>query len=214
MVSNRNLDFLMSERNFAIGSPICPNRRIRVTRPGLRPSLSYARMRTLYLLSALPGSGKSTWARRFKENHNHVYVVSSDEIRIELFGRADDFSNEELTWSTFLQRIHFYGEQDEEANVIADSTNLTNYFREYYRLKTPEFDKHILVVFDIPLEDVFAQNRMRKKEKIVPDEAMRKMAAQYEPLSQETADGFDEVIHIGPDFIAEELRRQKEKAGR
>ncbi len=113
-----------------------------------------------------------------------------------------------------MQRIHFYGEQDEEANVIADSTNLTNYFREYYRLKTPEFDKHILVVFDIPLEDVFAQNRMRKKEKIVPDEAMRKMAAQYEPLSQETADGFDEVIRVGPDFIAEELRRQKEKAGR
>ena len=170
-----------------------------------------ARMRTLYLLSALPGSGKSTWARRFQQEHDHVYIVSSDDIRIELFGRADDFSNEPLVWETFLNRIHQYAEQDKDANVIADSTNLTNFYRDYYREQTPEFDKHILVVFDIPLEDVFAQNRMRKKEKIVPEEAMRKMAAQYEPLDNKVADAYDEVIHVGPDFIAEELRRQKAK---
>lgn len=111
-----------------------------------------------------------------------------------------------------MNRIHQSAEQDPNANVIADSTNLTNYYRDYYRKQTPEFDKHILVVFDIPLEDVFAQNRMRKKEKIVPEEAMKKMAAQYESLAKEVADAYDEVIHVGPDFIAEELRRQKAKA--
>lgn len=170
-------------------------------------------MRTLLLLSGLPGSGKSTWSRQYKRLHSSAKIVSSDEIRIELFGRADDFSNEPLVWYTFLSRIHFYAKADEEAQVIADSTNLTNHYREYYLEQTPEFEKHVLVVFDIPLQDIFAQNRMRKKEKVVPEEAMRRMASQFEPLSEEVCRRYDQVIHVGPEFVAEELRRQKEKAG-
>lgn len=164
-------------------------------------------MRTLYLLSALPGSGKSTWAKRFKNEHPTAKIVSSDNLRVELLGRVDDFSNEKLVWASFLDRIHEYA-KDENAIVIADSTNILNSYRAYYLEQTPEFDKHVLVMFDIPLPIVFAQNKLRGGDRVVPDAAMEKMAKQWERPSEEITKMYDEVIHVGPDFIAEELKRQ------
>lgn len=164
-------------------------------------------MRTLYLLSALPGSGKSTWAKRFKSLHPETKIVSSDQIRIDLLGKVDDFKHETLVWDTFLKRIHEYGKEDGSI-VIADSTNILNEFRRFYVEKTPEFDKHVLVMFDIPLPIVFAQNKLRGGDRVVPDAAMEKMTKQWERPSEEITKMYDEVIHVGPDFIAEELKRQ------
>ena len=164
-------------------------------------------MRTFYLLSALPGSGKSTWAKRFKIDHPEANIVSSDAIRIELLGKVDDFSNEPLIWDTFLKRIHEYGKA-EETIVIADSTNILNKYRSFYLEQTPEFDKHILVMFDIPLPIVFAQNKLREQDRIVPEEAMKRMAKLFEAPTKQISEAYDQVIHIGPDFIAEELKRQ------
>ncbi len=164
-------------------------------------------MRTFYLLSALPGSGKSTWAKRFKADHPTAQIVSSDGIRLELFGKVDNFSNEPLVWETFLARIHEYG-KEKDAIVIADSTNILNKYRSYYLEQTPEFDKHVLVLFDIPLPIVFAQNKLREGDRIVPDEAMKRMASQFEKPTPLIEQSYDEVIRIGPEFIAEELKRQ------
>ena len=164
-------------------------------------------MRTLYLLSALPGSGKSTWAKRFKDTHPEAKIVSSDGIRLELFGKVDDFSNESLVWNTFLKRIHEYGKED-GSTVIVDSTNILNQYRSYYLEQTPEFDKHVLVMFDIPLPIVFAQNKLRSGDRIVPEEVMKKMAEHFEKPTKEILLAYDEVIHVGPEFIAEELKRQ------
>ena len=164
-------------------------------------------MRTLYLLSALPGSGKSTWAKRFKNEHPTAKIVSSDNLRVELLGRVDDFTNEKLVWASFLDRIHEYA-KDENAIVIADSTNILNSYRAYYLEQTPEFDRHVLVMFDIPLPIVFAQNKLRGGDRVVPDEAMKRMTDQFEKPTQEVIKAYDEVIHVGPDFIAEELKRQ------
>ena len=43
-------------------------------------------MKTLIVLSAMPGSGKSTWAKKYQEEHPHTLIISSDKIRYELTG--------------------------------------------------------------------------------------------------------------------------------
>ena len=59
----------------------------------------------LIVLSGVPGSGKSTYCQAYKElyevNNIKVNIVSSDEIRMELFGRYDSFESEKLVWEIF-----------------------------------------------------------------------------------------------------------------
>jgi predicted kinase len=88
-------------------------------------------MRTFFLLSALPGSGKSTWARRYQEQHPETKIISSDGIRMMFFGARQNFSDEKRVWAEFLREIQDYA-KDENATVIADATNITNEYRKYY----------------------------------------------------------------------------------
>ena len=59
-------------------------------------------MKTLIMLSAMPGSGKSTWAKAYQEAHPHTLIVSSDEIRFELTGQTQDFLSKKKYGSFFL----------------------------------------------------------------------------------------------------------------
>ncbi len=153
-------------------------------------------MRTLILLSALPGSGKSTWANAYKASHPHTYIVSSDEIRVELFGKAQDFRDERMVWDTYLKRLNEYGQEHEDATVIADATNLQNKYRRYYFEETPGFDRHVLVYFKIPYETCCRQNKMRNNDRIVPDKAMEKLYAELEEPDEETINLYDEYLTI------------------
>jgi predicted kinase len=120
-------------------------------------------MRTLFVLSAIPGSGKSTWAKKYQKEHDNTYIVSSDEIRYEFFGKVNDFRNESLVWDTFLERINHYAETMENVTVIADATNLQNKYRRMYAELTPKFERHVLVRFEIPYNICLLQNQMRGK---------------------------------------------------
>lgn len=165
-------------------------------------------MRTLLLLSGLPGSGKSTWSRQYKRLHPTAKIVSSDEIRKEFFGTTANFSDEKRVWGTFLDRLKRFG-QEEGAIVIADSTNLNNYYRRYYVESTPEYDHHVLVMFDIPAEDCELLNNRRIGDRRLPIEAMRKLESQFEPVDEEVEKLFNEVVHVGPDFVCEALQKAK-----
>ncbi len=153
-------------------------------------------MRTLILLSALPGSGKSTWAAKYKKANPKTKIVSSDDIREELFGKAQDFRDEGLVWRTFLERLNRYGEEDENATVIADATNLQNRYRMMYCLETPGFDRHVLVYFDLPFDVCCRQNRMRDEGRIVPQAVMERFQKEFEPISDEVKDLYDEVVVV------------------
>ena len=163
-----------------------------------RLSYNTPAMKTLVLLSAIPGSGKSTWSKRYQEEHPNTYIVSSDEIRTRLYGDAQNFDHEAEVWDTFLHDIHEYGKID-DCTVICDSTNLQNKYRRYYLKSTPEFDIHQLVLFDIPYEICLYQNRKRHKGRIVSDMAMKELFDEFEYPSQEIIDLYDEYIVLTKD---------------
>ncbi len=164
-------------------------------------------MKTLILLSALPGSGKSTWAKAYAKEHENVFIVSSDEVRKKVAGSVARFDMEPLVWLTYLQDINSHINDEGDVTVIADATNLTNYYRKYYFEQTPGFDKHILVYFDIPFDICRVQNKMREGDRIVPEKAMERMKGEFEPVSEEIKGLYDELIVLGPDYVSDLIKK-------
>lgn len=161
-------------------------------------------MRTLILLSAIPGSGKSTWAKQYQSTHPNTFVVSSDSIRGELFGNESCFKDEALVWKTYLERLNEHVHDMKELTVIADATHLTNQLRKMYYDLTPDFDRHVLVIFKIPYEISLYQNAMR--ERVVPREVMERLKSDYQEPDEEIISSYDEIEYI-TDFFSPQGRK-------
>jgi len=154
-------------------------------------------MKTLIMLSAVPASGKSTWAKKYLDEHVDTYVVSSDEIRMEVCGgNYHDQSKQALVWKLFDQRIHEYALKSENATVILDALNDTNEVRLKYLNATPEFNKKILVLFPTSLEKSHKYNASRPEEVRVPENIIDMLYSKFEEPSEEVLKIVDEVIEV------------------
>lgn len=151
-------------------------------------------MKTLIMLTAIPASGKSTWAKKYQEEHPNTYIVSSDQVRFEITHSYNDHSQQPLVWETFDKRIHEYG-SIKDATVILDALNDTNAVRLKYLTTTPEFDKKILVIFPFNISKSQEFNGMRQDTK-VPPEILEQLARKFEKPSKEVLDLVDEVINV------------------
>lgn len=153
-------------------------------------------MKTLIILSAPPGSGKSTWAKAYQEDHDNIFIVSSDEIRYELTGQRRDFSKQKEVWETFSRRIHEYALKGEDVTVILDALCDLNSLREGYVKDNPEYDKYVLVLFPHTFEEIVKYNALREEDRVLPLEAMKMLYDKFEQPSKEVLALFDEVIEI------------------
>lgn len=153
-------------------------------------------MKTLVILSAMPGSGKSTWAKRYKEEHPHTFIVSSDEIRFEITGTSQDFSRQNEVWELFSLRIHEYAKKYDDVTVILDALNDLNCLREKYVKENPEFDRYELVLFPRTEEQIMFYNKQRVETSIVPDDQLEKLIKKWEEPSPEVLALFNKVHEI------------------
>lgn len=153
-------------------------------------------MKKLIILTAIPGAGKSTWAKNYAETHENCFVVSSDEIRKELGGTYQYFKEEDRVWEIFLSRTKDYAKNYRDVTVILDSTNLNDGYREMFINKTPEFDFHSLVYLSISFELACKRNFDRHDDKIVPLYAMEKMNENFKIPSEKTIKMFDEYVKV------------------
>lgn len=154
-------------------------------------------MKTLIMLSAIPASGKSTWALEYQKNHPEVYIISSDLIRLEVtHGDYHDHTRQKEVWEIFEKRIHEYANISENATVILDALNDVNEVRYKYLSTTPEFDKKILVLFPNTFEKSKKYNDMRPKDASVPDDILVMLVNKFEEPSKEVLDLVDEVIEV------------------
>lgn len=153
-------------------------------------------MKTFILLSAVPGAGKSTWASAYAASHDHVYVISSDEVRKEITGAYQIFNQEPLVWETFRRRIHEYGALHDDVTVIADAVNDTNTLRKYYASEATEFDRKMFVFINKPVDVVLAQNKMRRQDKWVREDIIDMFFKKMEQPSPEVIALYDEYLFI------------------
>jgi len=133
----------------------------------------------------LPGSGKSTYLERRGFN-----AISSDEIRRLI---ADDAGDQTIHARVFAT-IRYLIRQRLSVGLpvtYVDATHLTRWERKPYVQLARRHDCEIeALFFDVPVEVCIARNSVR--ERVVPEEAILRMAKVMEPPAIE--EGFDQVI--------------------
>jgi tRNA uridine 5-carbamoylmethylation protein Kti12 len=153
-------------------------------------------MKTLIVLSAMPGSGKSTWAKQYQAEHSHTLIVSSDAIRYELTGQSQDFSRQKEVWELFSLRIHEYAQKYDDVTVILDALNDLNCLREKYVKENPEFDQYVLVLLPRTVEQIRHYNKERSFSQVVPDEQLEMLIQKWEEPTEDIKALFDKVIEV------------------
>ena len=149
------------------------------------------------MLSAVPAAGKTTWAKAYQKNHENVYIINSDEIRMELTnGNYQDRSKQKEVWELYEKRIHEYANKGDDITVILDALNDINSIRYKYLSTTPEYDYKILVLFPSSLDKSQKFNGARPWPNKVPDDVLVELVNKFEPPSQEVLDLVNEVITV------------------
>ena len=128
------------------------------------------------LAIGLPGSGKSSWFKR----HN-VVPLSSDMVRSLLFDDIREQRFQDLVFSNLRSMLKARLIAKRPMNYV-DATNLTPQERQHWVKLAKDYNYEVhAVFFDVPL-DVCIE-RHQRRDRVVPEDMMRRMAAKLKPPS-------------------------------
>jgi len=139
------------------------------------------------LAIGLPGSGKSSWFKR----HN-ITPLSSDLLRTLLFDNATEQRFQDLVFSNLRSMLKARLIARRPLNYV-DATNLTPHERHSWIKLAKDFGYELQAVyFDVPVEVCLERNQRR--ERVVPEDAMRRMAAKLRAPTFE--EGFAKITVV------------------
>lgn len=144
----------------------------------------------LIVLIGLPGSGKSSWAKKYKRlsNNEIVDIISSDEIRIELSDVNDQSRNGEVF--NIMKKRTIEGLKQNHT-VIYDATNISSKRRKTLLNELKKYYTKAICIFKYkPILYCYEDNALRDKQ--VPSEVIDKMYKTIDIPSKH--EGFDEII--------------------
>ena len=138
----------------------------------------------LAILTGLPKSGKSTYAKTLKEEG--WVVVNPDTIRLALHGQQFVASAEGFVWATaeLMARSLLMSEY----KVLIDATNTTKKRRAQWLKLAQEFGLTLdAYIMDTSVEECHERNNFLLKHGStgVPPEVIDRMAEQWEPVEEE-----------------------------
>ena len=127
----------------------------------------------------LPGSGKTTFCKKFLPNHVRICL---DEI---------DDNNRYKEFEIIEENL------SKDNNIVVDDTSLTKVIRAGHILRARKFNAKIKAIFfNISMPKIQAQNS--KRENKVPDPALFKMKKQLVPPTED--EGFEFVQELNDSF--------------
>ncbi len=151
------------------------------------PSLPRTPKGAVVLAIGLPGSGKSSWFKRHK-----ITPLSSDVLRSLLFDDPTEQRFQDLVFSNLRSML--------KARLIArrplnylDATNLTPHDRQNWIKLAQDYGYEVQAVyFDVPVDVCLERNQRR--ERVVAEDVMRRMAAKLRPPTFE--EGFSKITVV------------------
>ncbi len=139
------------------------------------------------LAIGLPGSGKSSWFKR----HN-VVPLSSDMVRSLLFDDVREQRFQDLVFSNLRSMLKARLIAKRPMNYV-DATNLTPQERQHWIKLAKDYNYEVhAVFFDVPLE--VCVDRHQRRDRVVPEDVMRRMAAKLKPPAFE--EGFAKITVV------------------
>jgi predicted kinase len=139
------------------------------------------------LAIGLPGSGKSSWFKR----HN-VVPLSSDMVRALLFDDLREQRFQDLVFSNLRSMLKARLIAKRPMNYV-DATNLTPQERQHWIKLAKDYQYEVQAVFfDVPLEVCI--ERHQRRDRVVPEDVMRRMAAKLKPPAFE--EGFAKITVV------------------
>ena len=147
----------------------------------------------LILLCGIPGSGKTFYAEKIKDNYSYIVHLSSDAIRKELYGDESIQGNPSEVFSLMQNRaIEFL---NNGYDVIYDATNITRKDRASIIAKCPKVAHIECHIVWAPIEICIERDASRKRTvgKEVIDRMLKRFQAPYYD------EGIDEIEVILPE---------------
>ena len=139
------------------------------------------------LAIGLPGSGKSSWFKR-----NNVVPLSSDMVRSLLFDDIREQRFQDLVFSNLRSMLKARLIAKRPMNYV-DATNLTPQERQHWVKLAKDYNYEVhAVFFDVPLEVCI--DRHQRRDRVVPEDVMRRMAAKLKPPS--FTEGFAKITVV------------------
>ena len=157
-------------------------------------------MNYLIMFCGIPGSGKSTEARRmagsFAARNLTVEYISRDELRFSIISdESEYFSKEKEVFNKFVEKMN--NSLNKNDCTIIDATHISKASRAKIlrRVENPDDARLLVLYLTTPLNICMQQNDLRAGRERVPHEVIERMAEQFEdPTEKEfTEFGFDEV---------------------
>jgi predicted kinase len=139
------------------------------------------------LAIGLPGSGKSSWFKR-----HSITPLSSDLLRALLFDDPTEQRFQELIFSNLRSMLRARLIARRPTNYV-DATNLTPHERHSWVKLAKDFGYEVQAVyFDVPVKVCLERNQRRQR--VVPEDVMRRMAAKLRPPTFE--EGFTKITVV------------------
>ena len=139
------------------------------------------------LAIGLPGSGKSSWFKR----HN-ITPLSSDLLRALLFDDPTEQRFQDLIFSNLRSMLKARLIARRPMNYV-DATNLSPHERNGWVKLAKDYGYEVQAVFfDVPVEVCLERNRRRERK--VPEDAMRRMAGKLKQPTFE--EGFSKITVV------------------
>lgn len=157
-------------------------------------------MNYLIMFCGIPGSGKSTEARRmagsFAARNLTVEHISRDELRFSMISdEGEYFSKEKEVFSKFVEKMN--NSLNKNDCTIIDATHISEASRAKIlrRVENPANVRLLVLYLTTPIDVCKQQNDLRTGRERVPQEAIERMAEQFEtPTEKEFVKfGFDSV---------------------
>lgn len=154
-------------------------------------------MENLFIMTVgVPGSGKSTYFKKMKDKENWVHI-SSDDIREELFGSAQNQEHNQEVFQEMRKRSAEAIRQNK--NVYYDATNINrkkrrNFLKDMKIIALSHSYSFECILFAVPAQICKERNFIRERK--VPENVIERMVKQFQVPT--FSEGWDNIIRLAP----------------